>query len=107
MPKRFALLALLAGCQPAPATPPVASFQAQVVPVLRAHCIKCHGVGGTGPFAMFDADGTPRYQTVHDRITSMLEAIETRYMPLDAPGAVTDAEIQALRAWRDAQAPDD
>jgi hypothetical protein len=105
MPKRFALLALLAGCQPAPATPPAVSFQAQVVPVLRAHCARCHVVGGTGPFAMFDADGTPRFQTVHDRIRTVVEAIETKYMPLDAPGSVTAAEIQVLRAWRDAQAP--
>jgi len=75
------------------------SFKSQVVPILQAHCAKCHTEGRPSPFAMFNKDGTPNQATVAFRITDMIGAIRTGKMPKDAPGSVTSAEIATLEAW--------
>ncbi|MDB5097344.1 MAG: hypothetical protein JWM80_1765 [Cyanobacteria bacterium RYN_339] len=101
---------------PTPAPTPVVSlppfagtvaFTADVVPILRTHCSQCHVTGGIGPFAMFDAAGTPQYQTVHDRISAMVAAIEGNRMPLGKPGTVPADQLAKLKAWSAAGAPKD
>jgi uncharacterized membrane protein len=95
---------------PVGSLPPVTKtvqFTADVVPILRQHCSACHVTGGIGPFAMFDASGTPQYQTVHDRIKDMITAIKGNVMPLGKPGSVPAESIAVLQAWSDAGAPAD
>lgn len=89
----------------APALPDVVSFRTHVVPVLQEHCQACHVTGGIGPFAMFDADGNPQYDTVKSEIGEMVEAIESGKMPKGRPGAVKPEQINILKAWRDAGTP--
>lgn len=76
------------------------SFKGQVVPVLQNHCARCHVAGNPDvPFTMFNADGSPKADTVAFRITDMIAAIRAKKMPKDAPGSVSDAELATLEAW--------
>jgi mono/diheme cytochrome c family protein len=95
----------------APATlPPIVGavgFSADVVPVLREHCIACHVTGGIGPFAMFDASHTPQYGTIKSHIDAMIAAIQANRMPLGKPGTVRADQVAILLAWQAAGAPPD
>jgi uncharacterized membrane protein len=76
------------------------SFKSQVVPILQAHCAKCHVQGNPNvPFAMFNQDGTADHDSVAYRIDQMTAAIRAGRMPKDKPGSVSDAEISTLEAW--------
>jgi uncharacterized membrane protein len=88
-----------------PAPPSVVSFRTHVVPVLQEHCQTCHVTGGIGPFAMFDADGNPRFDTIKAEIGEMIEAVEDGTMPKGRPGAVKPEQLGLLKAWRDAGTP--
>ncbi|MDB5099181.1 MAG: hypothetical protein JWM80_3602 [Cyanobacteria bacterium RYN_339] len=75
------------------------SFKDQVVPILQAHCAKCHTEGRPAPFFMFNADGSPNRDAVAFHVDQMVEAVRSGKMPKDAPGSVSDAELATLEAW--------
>ena len=88
-------------------------FARDVLPILRAHCTKCHGLedhkakldlrtkklilhGGTSGTAI--EPGSPEKSRLFKRIAS-------REMPPDGELDLTDAQIDTVRQWIDAGAP--
>jgi len=80
-------------------------FTEDVVPILKTHCAQCHTPAGPGSFAMFAADGTPDYATIHAKMGQMLQAIDAKRMPPDQTKPVTTQETAMLRAWQSVGAP--
>ncbi len=100
-----ALAAGLAACgEPAP------TWHADVAPILKAHCADCHSDGGIAPFDLSTYDGAAAVAAL------AAASAEARTMPPwgASPGDVglkfdlslTDAQIETLRAWADAGAPE-
>ena len=107
MTKHAIFIALLAACTPdAPATP---SFQQDVMPILAANCVRCHGYPTlVGPALMrldvygdVAVDDTTSYSgagvyasLIADRVASSDQPMPPRF-PLD------DFQIETLQNWAD------
>lgn len=88
------------------------SYSADIAPILEQHCVKCHHVGGIGPWAMTE------HAMVRGWSRMMKEVLLTRRMPpgqldphvgrpvQEAAGLSTE-ELQTLVHWIDAGAPGD
>lgn len=85
-----------------------ASFQGEVVPVLRRHCAGCHTLGRPGAqrVPMFDASGEALYVALKPHFYHMIYTIESGQMPKGRPGTVPTAEMLRLKAWAEAGMPD-
>jgi mono/diheme cytochrome c family protein len=103
--------------QPLPSTLPTGtpvpglqtiSFNQHVVPILQNHCANCHGFGGSGSgqLLMFGATRRAVHGQISVRINDIISSIEAgRMPPLVAPGTVTTDEINTLKLWAAAGAP--
>lgn len=80
------------------------SYAKEVVPILRAHCAKCHVPGNPGP-ALFEADGTSRYDETRNRLDDLVRSIKKKQMPPAPAVALSDEERAILEAWQRAGAP--
>jgi hypothetical protein len=87
------------------------TYHRDVAPILQAHCQDCHRPGQVAPFALLEYDHARR------RASDLLLVAETRRMPPwpAAPGyggpfrderRMTDGEIDVLRRWMEAGAPE-
>lgn len=95
---------------PSTATRPEATFTKDVAPVLYRHCVTCHRPGGAGPFPLL------AYDDARPRAPLIADLTARRVMPpwLPEPGygefagerRLTDAEIQVIRDWVAAGAPE-
>lgn len=83
------------------------SYADDVVPILQTRCASCHRSGGMGSDAitMFTSAGAPIYNTIRGNMDDMLTEIEAERMPMNAPGSVTDDEIEAMTTWLEDGAP--
>lgn len=106
MRKHVPVFAVFAGCQPgAPATP---SFQQDVLPILAANCVRCHGapaLGGSPPSMRLDVYGDIAVDdtTKHAGAARLAPLIalrivsETQPMPPRFP--LDDYQIATLQNW--------
>jgi hypothetical protein len=82
-------------------------FDRDVLPILRARCLKCHGTaqrkGGLSlrtPAAMLQGgDGGPSLIIGKDDESPLIEKIESGEMPPGKSEKVSKSEIATLRAW--------
>jgi Flp pilus assembly protein TadD len=104
----MALAALATCCTGGAATQP--TFTGDVAPLLFKNCAPCHHPGGPGPFALIS------YEDARKHARQIAKVTGRRYMPPWPPDAghgrfvgerhLTDAEIETLRAWAAAGAPE-
>jgi hypothetical protein len=89
-------------CESAPSCPDAGapSYQTQIVPILQASCIPCHGPSGT---AGYDED---TYADVYNQFGSMLSFVNDCEMPpLNGP-ELSNADRITLTEWLRCGAPD-
>jgi peroxiredoxin len=90
----------------------VPSYSADIAPILEQHCVKCHHVGGIGPWAMTE------HAMVRGWSRMMKEVLLTRRMPpgqldphlgrpIQEAAGLSPEELQTLVHWIDAGAPGD
>jgi mono/diheme cytochrome c family protein len=95
---------------PAPAAE--VSFSQDVLPILERRCVKCHGGGRTAAglvLKTFDdvmkgSRGGPIVEPGNAEASSLVELVVSGEMPQREP-QLLPAEIQAIRDWVDAGAP--
>ncbi len=102
------VLCLLVGCGGSPE--PEITYTRDVAPILFENCGACHRPGGAGPFSLLS------YRGAKQRAKQIAQVTEDRYMPpwLPEPGFVelqgerrlSDGEIDTLRRWAEAGAPE-
>ncbi|MGE3819970.1 MAG: PSD1 and planctomycete cytochrome C domain-containing protein [Isosphaeraceae bacterium] len=88
-------------------------FGRDVLPILRAHCLKCHSAaerkGGLSlqiPASMLEGgDGGPALVKGNVEESLIIEQVETNAMPPGKAPKLTAAEIATLKAWVAAGAP--
>jgi hypothetical protein len=88
------------------------SFSQDVLPILERRCVKCHGGGRTAAglvLKTFDdvmkgARGGPVVEPGNAEASSLVELVVSGAMPQREP-RLLPAEIQAIRDWVDAGAP--
>jgi tetratricopeptide (TPR) repeat protein len=88
----------------------IVTFSEDVAPLMRRYCVECHHPGGPGPFDL------TTYPSARQRARQIVEATAARYMPpwqaeSDYGGFVgqphpTDAEVDVIRRWMEAGAPE-
>ncbi len=93
--------------KPAEATPPV--FYRDILPILQQHCQSCHRTGEIAPMPLVT------YDEVRSRAHEIAIAVAKRKMPpwfadprfghFSNDPSLTEAEIQKIVAWADADAP--
>ncbi|MFO0953388.1 MAG: PSD1 and planctomycete cytochrome C domain-containing protein [Isosphaeraceae bacterium] len=110
----FAALATLgAGSAPGAEPPPV--FERDVLPVLKARCLKCHGEahrkGGLSlrtPAAMLDGgDNGPAFVRGKADESLIVEQVESGAMPPGKSPKLSPAEVATIKSWVAAGAPSD
>ncbi|MGE0463996.1 MAG: tetratricopeptide repeat protein [Vicinamibacterales bacterium] len=94
--------------QAAPSPAPV--FSRDIAPVIFEACTPCHRQGGPGPFPLSS------YREVRQRATQVLQVTHSRFMPpwkvepglarFEGQRPLTDAELQMLKDWVAAGAPE-
>jgi len=88
------------------------SYSTDIAPLLEQHCVKCHQVGGIGPWAMTE------HAMVQGWSRMMKEVLLTRRMPpgqldphigrpVQEAAGLSVEELQTLVHWIDAGAPGD
>src|SRR5206468_1046638 len=85
-------------------------FTRDIAPILFRHCATCHHEGEAAPFPLI------RYEDVKTRAKLIAEVTQSRLMPpwkplpgyghFDGERRLSVAEIQAIRKWADAGAPE-
>jgi tetratricopeptide (TPR) repeat protein/mono/diheme cytochrome c family protein len=117
MPRRaaIALVALAAaGCagagrQPAATAEPAVTF-AEVAPIFRRSCVSCHRSDGVAPFSLLGYDDArPHAQEIGEAVTSRFMPPwlpERGDFPLHGERRLTDQEIDRIRGWVAAGAPE-
>jgi hypothetical protein len=109
-----ALLALVSACkdEAAPADVEEVTFWQHAAPIFYDKCVGCHSEGGIAPFRL------DNYEDARTWSRSSAQAVAARTMPpflMTADGscgeflgspALTQAEIDTLVAWADADAPE-
>jgi mono/diheme cytochrome c family protein len=116
LPWRFAAVSTLLGTALC-AAPAPADYTAEVKPILKQHCYRCHGgsqqKGGlradTVAFLREGGDIGPAFKAGHSAESLMVQAIlgthdDIAQMPYKKP-PLAEAEIARIRAWIDAGAP--
>ena len=108
------LVAVLAALQLTVATPSAHTSQPSwndVGPIIAAHCVDCHRVGGIAPFALTSAKDAKAHAQ------AIMAATSAHLMPPWMPGpdspayigqsvrVLTDSELATLAAWVHAGAP--
>ncbi|MDR3635300.1 MAG: PSD1 and planctomycete cytochrome C domain-containing protein [Isosphaeraceae bacterium] len=97
-------------------TPPsVTTFGRDVQPILKAHCLKCHGAevrkGGldlrTPAAALKGGDNGPAVVARSAGESLILEQVVSGTMPPGKARKLTEAEIATIRSWIDRGAPSD
>src|SRR5437867_2026588 len=88
--------------------PPV-TFSRDIAPILYKRCVVCHRSGEVGPFPLVS------YADASKRAALIAQVTASRYMPpwkpepgygdFDGARALTRAEIDTLRRWVEAGAP--
>ena len=107
---RISLSALLLPIPAIAAEPAPPNYSEHVAAILDAHCVTCHRPGEIGPFSMVNfADAKKRAKQIADVTGS-------RTMPPWKPDAghgvflderkLSDKQIETLKAWADAGAPE-
>ncbi|MDC0667951.1 monooxygenase [Nannocystis radixulma] len=88
------------------------TYWQDVAPIFYARCVTCHQAGGIGPFALDD------YAEAKLWAGASAAAVESRTMPpwlvtddgscgsFEGSRALAPAEIETIRAWADADAPE-
>jgi Flp pilus assembly protein TadD len=105
---RLALIAWLL-CASTPAIAEV-TFTRDVAPLVFARCATCHRPGAIAPFSLLT------YRQVRQQLTQIVDVTTRRLMPPWKPvhgtndflddRSLTDAQIDVIRAWADAGAPE-
>src|SRR3954467_7291484 len=106
------LAVLAAGIATAAAAEP--EFARDVLPILRAHCLKCHGAahrkGGLSlrtPAAMLEGgDSGPALVKGNLDESLIVEQVETGAMPPGKASKLAAAEVATLKAWIAAGSPE-
>jgi tetratricopeptide (TPR) repeat protein len=103
------LVAALLLCASSPAFAEV-TFNKDVAPIVFARCASCHRPGAIAPFSLLT------YREVRQQLTQIVNVTARRVMPpwKPTPGmndflddrSLTDAQIQLIKAWADAGAPE-
>ena len=96
---------------PCLAAPP--RFETDVAPILRHHCVKCHGPearkGGldlrTVDALMHGGDTGPAAVSAKSSESLIVEQVTSKAMPPGKNPKLTDAEVAVIRAWIDAGTP--
>ncbi len=99
------LAAAAAGCGKTSSSGPSSGTvtYAQVAPIFAANCTRCHSSTLAGG-ARAGAPASVNYDTYRSASTwasAGLAAVQSGLMPVDNPGAVSDAETCTLQAWVD------
>lgn len=88
------------------------TYWQDVAPIFYSRCVTCHQAGGIGPFALDD------YAEAKQWAGASAAAVEAKTMPpwlvtddgscgtFEGSRALAPAEIEAIRAWSDAGAPE-
>jgi tetratricopeptide (TPR) repeat protein len=86
------------------------TFNRDVAPIVRDHCVTCHRPEGGAPFSLLT------FGQVRARATQIARAVEIRYMPPWKPRAgrdifadarfLTDTQFDILRRWASEGAPE-
>ena len=92
---------------------PEISFSANVMPILERDCVRCHGAGRASGGVMVDsytnimAGANGQAIVVPGKAASsiLVDVLVTGAMPRGA-ARLSDADIETIRAWVDAGAPD-
>src|SRR5262245_56567585 len=90
-------------------------YERDILPIVRAHCIPCHGDGQRKggldlrtPAAMLKGgDSGPALIPGSAEDSLLLEQVSTRAMPPGKAAKLTDEQVATLRAWIEAGAPVD
>lgn len=94
-----------------PAPKPTPTFRRDIRPILQARCVTCHRKGDVGPFQL------ETFAQARKRAGDLADVAEQRTMPpwkanakfgpsLKHDPSLTSPEIDALRAWAEAGAPE-
>src|SRR3954462_5618391 len=111
LPATFGI-ALLAGAA-APAFGAAPDFRRDVLPVLQAHCLKCHGDGAKkggldlrSPALMLQGGTTgPAVVAGNSAKSLLIEQVTQGRMPPGRAAKLSGGQVATLRAWVDAGAP--
>ncbi len=87
------------------------TYTKDVAPILYKHCLACHRKGQVAPFGM------ETYEQVRKRASDISNVVEERIMPpwkaarhfgvkLRGDRSLSDAEIDTIQKWVDAEAPE-
>ena len=115
---RLCAVAVLALCTPLLARPPARAddaapvFENDILPILTAHCFKCHGLEArkagldlrTVGMMKRGGDGGPVIAGGSVEESMLYERIADRSMPPEGELPLTDAKIELFRRWLDAGA---
>lgn len=107
------MVAVCLGCSEAPPSetvPTSVTYSRNIAPILYDNCAPCHRPGESGPFPLLT------YDNARKRAKQIADVTEARYMPpwKPTPGYgdfvgeryLTEQQIQLLRHWADAGAPE-
>ena len=85
------------------------SFANTVLPILKDHCIRCHGADRDGGLSILDYEGVIKGGKGGDfvipgdpdnsRLVTSVEKTKTPFMPPKIFPALTEDRIQAIRQW--------
>lgn len=83
------------------------TFSARVVPVMNAHCLKCHGntVAGSSGGGLKLQDYNDVKAAIQLVYGSMAHLPGYVPMPKDRSSKIDDCSITTIRIWKDAGAP--
>ncbi len=103
----------LAGANPAPADEPAIVFENDILPLLTAHCFKCHGLESrkagldlrTVGMMLRGGDNGAVIEKGSSTKSMLYERIADRSMPPENELPLTDDKIERFRRWLDAGAP--
>lgn len=90
--------------------PPVVTFAGDVAPILFEHCAACHRPNGPGPFSVLTFDDVGARAELIAEVTGRREMPPWKPAPHEAgfigQRGLSGAEIDTLRRWADAGAPE-
>jgi mono/diheme cytochrome c family protein len=90
-------------------------FERDILPIIRAHCFKCHGDGErkggldlrTRAAMLKGGDSGPALVEGSVEESLLLDQVATRAMPPDKDTKLTEAQVATIRAWIVSGAPAD